>query len=292
MKIRLAALSLLLFSAASAIAAPVACPFSYWKASFKGSPTVQATCLLRPVLQFANLGVQQPLPDFLQQHVGKPIAISAAQLRRYLADEDISQIDLGGPVDQPLSRAAMRIGAPAARYFVIHDTSYPNYLTEPIPANINDESWDFNDFGIHNPNTGGGPKAHVYVNRVGVSLAVNDFSVPRYATKLEKAQPALTGLFLHIELIQPRNSVPSAGKGNDGAAPQPGYTEAQYQRLALLYISASVRKGIWLVPAFHAVVDTGYANGHDDPQNFSVEEWTKTISALNKALKSHPSVKD
>lgn len=289
--IRLAALSLLLFSAITVAAAPVACPFSYWKASFKGSATVQATCLLRPVLQFANLGAQLPLPEFLQNHVGKRIAISAAQLRRYLADENISEADLGGPVDKPLSRAAMRIGAPAARYFVIHDTSYPNYLAEPIPDNINEASWDFNNFTLHNPNAGNGPKAHSYVNRLGVSLTVNEFSVPQYATKLEKAQPALTGLFLHIELVQPRNSVPTAGKGNDGAAPQPGYSQAQYQRLALLYISASVRKGEWLVPAFHAVVDTGYANGHDDPQNFSLDEWAQAISAFNMELKTL-SVKD
>lgn len=285
MKLRLAALSLLLFFATNVAAAPVACPFSYWKASFKGSPTVQATCLLRPVLQFANLGAQQPLPEFLQNHVGKRIAISAAQLRRYLADENISEADLGGPVDKPLSRAAMRIGAPAARYFVIHDTSYPNYLAEPIPDNINEASWDFNDFTLHNPNAGNGPKAHSYVNRLGVSLTVNEFSVPQYATKLEKAQPALTGLFLHIELVQPRNSVPSAGKGNDGAAPQPGYSQAQYQRLALLYISASVRKGEWLVPAFHAVIDTGYVNGHDDPQNFLISIWNKKILDVFDSVK-------
>jgi hypothetical protein len=78
--------------------------------------------------------------------------------------------------------------------------------------------------------------------------------------------------------------VPGGGRGNDGLAPDPGFTPAQYDRLALLYIAASVRKGTWLIPAFHAVLDTGFANGHDDPQNFSLADWSASLSRLQAAL--------
>ena len=105
-----------------------------------------------------------------------------------------------------------------------------------------------------------------------------------YASKLEKDKPSLTGLFLHVELVQPRRSVPGGGKGNDGLAPDPGFTPAQYDRLALLYFAASVRKGTWLIPAFHAVLDTGFANGHDDPQNFSLADWSASLSRLQAVL--------
>ena len=198
----------------------------------------------------------------------------------WLAGQGIAEADVGGAVDAPLSRAVGRLAAPMARFFVIHDTSYPNFLLETIPDYINDASWDFNDFSLRNPALGGGPKGHVYVNRLGDSLAVRDFGTPGYASKLEKDKPSLTGLFLHVELVQPRHSVPGGGKGNDGLAPDPGFTPAQYDRLALLYIAASVRKGTWLIPAFHAVLDTGFVNGHDDPQNFSLTAWSQAIARL------------
>lgn len=55
-------------------------------------------------------------------------------------------------------------------------------------------------------------------------------------------------------------------------------------RLALTYIAASVRRGEWLVPAFHAVVDEGLANGHDDPQNFDVADWSQHLCGYLKQL--------
>ncbi|WP_146009733.1 hypothetical protein [Janthinobacterium sp. ROICE36] len=282
---RLPALLLLLcLSLPAAAQKQAACPYAAWKSGFKGDARAQATCLLRPVKLYARLGASAPLPEFLDSHVGKKITLEAARLRTYLAAHGIDEKDVGGAVDAPLSRAVGRLVAPMARYFVIHDTSYPNFLAESIPAHINDADWDFNDFSLRNPALGGGPKGHVYVNRLGGSLAVRDFGRPGYASKLEKDKPSLTGLFLHVELVQPRNSVPGGGKGNDGLAPDPGFTPAQYDRLALLYIAASVRKGKWLIPAFHAVLDTGFANGHDDPQNFSLAEWSASLSRLHSAL--------
>lgn len=53
--------------------------------------------------------------------------------------------------------------------------------------------------------------------------------------------------------------------------PRPGLTQEQYYRLALLYIAASSRARAWLIPAFHAVLDQGIFDGHDDPQNFDLK---------------------
>ena len=286
MTLRPALLSLLLFATAGTALAQkqAACPYAAWKSGFKGDARAQATCLLRPVKLYARLGDSAPLPDFLDARIGQRTGIAPARLRAWLVEQGIAETDVGGPVDAPLSRAVGRLAAPMARFFVIHDTSYPNFLLGTIPDHINDASWDFNDFALRNPALGGGPKGHVYVNRLGDSLSVRDFGTPGYASKLEKDKPSLTGLFLHVELVQPRRSVHGGGKGNDGLAPDPGFTPAQYDRLALLYFAASVRKGTWLIPAFHAVLDTGFANGHDDPQNFSLPDWSASLSRLQAAL--------
>ena len=62
---------------------------------------------------------------------------------------------------------------------------------------------------------------------------------------------ALKGLFLHVELIQPRRAA-GHGRRNDAQSPTPAFTTAQYDRLALLYVIASVRASRWLIPAYHA----------------------------------------
>jgi hypothetical protein len=67
-------------------------------------------------------------------------------------------------------------------------------------------------------------------------------------------------------------------------APQPGFSEAQYRRLALLYVAASLRAGTWLIPAYHAVLDSGFDGGHDDPQNFDLAVWDARLGALFKVL--------
>jgi len=270
----------LLLSLPAAAQNTAACPWAAWKSGFQGNPRAQAICLLRPVRMYARIGQSSALPAFLDRHVGEKITLGRSDLRAYLARQHINESELGGALDAPLSRASGRLVSPVARYFVIHDTSYPNFLLEPIPAAIDRRDWDFNDFALRNPARGAGPKGHVYVNRLGESVAVHGFDIANFASKLEKDKPTLTGLFLHVELVQPRKSDPAGGRGNDGVAPEPGFTPAQYDRLALLYIAASLRKGDWLIPAFHAVLDTGYANGHDDPQNFSLATWSESIAHL------------
>ena len=55
-------------------------------------------------------------------------------------------------------------------------------------------------------------------------------------------------------------------------------------RLALLYVAASVRKHEWLIPSFHAPMDAMLQNAHDDPQNFDLDCWANSLGTLLTAL--------
>ena len=90
----------------------------------------------------------------------------------------------------------------------------------------------------------------------------------------------------HIELIQPRQRDPQGGAKNDALSPDPGFSDAQYERLALLYVSASLQHGTWLIPGYHAAVDAGIPDGHDDPQNFDLARWGRKLDALLGELKA------
>jgi hypothetical protein len=94
----------------------------------------------------------------------------------------------------------------------------------------------------------------------------------------------LKGLFLHVELIQPRRSEAGRGWRNDAQSPNPGFTAVQYDRLALLYVIASVRAEHWLIPAFHAAIDSGIRNGHDDPLHFDVGSFAAGLGRLMDEL--------
>jgi hypothetical protein len=45
----------------------------------------------------------------------------------------------------------------------------------------------------------------------------------------------------------------------------------------LLYVVASIRRGRWLIPAFHAVLDGYFAQGHDDPQKFDMRAFSRAV---------------
>ncbi len=169
-----------------------------------------------------------------------------------------------------------------AKYFVIHDTSGPYYGHRAFPddINVNPKVNNLQSFACSDE----WGKAHVVVNRMGDSLFNHDFSIPWRETKFEQAAEfggALKGLFVHIEMIQPRRA--GAG-GGDGHSPDPAFTPAQYDRLALLYTIVSVRTGRWLVPAFHAALDADIRNGHDDPLNFKVDSFADSIDRLIEKL--------
>ncbi len=174
-----------------------------------------------------------------------------------------------------------------ALYFIIHDTSAPYLKDEPFPAEINDKNWRGNNLEIWLAQ----PVAHVFVNRAGESLTVVEFDEPvkkGFGTKFARdfLKTDARGLQIHIELIQPRRREPKiANPNNDAIAPVPGFTAEQYERLSLLYVAASLRRGVWMIPAFHAATDAGIKDAHDDPQNFELKVWAKSLEKFLDKLK-------
>ena len=258
----------------------------------------QAKCLLRQPKIFGNVGpTLTSLPVPFDQLLTRPtIDISKEQLRRYLQAQGINEADIGGSLDKPVSRTNNNNPrAELARYFIIHDTSTPNLGNANFPNNINQSSWEFNNFNKY----GSGEKspAHIIINRVGESVTRKDFNIPWRSTKRESDQfcgvNKCKGLFLAVELVQPRKCQPNAGQiqcspptKNDAKSPEPGFTKAQLDRLAVVYIAASVRRGKWLIPAFHVVLDQIVQGGHDDPQNFNLDQWSKQLNDILTEIRS------
>lgn len=258
----------------------------------------QAKCLLRQPKIFGNVGpTLTSLPVPFDQLLTRPtIDISKEQLRRYLQAQGINEADIGGSLDNPVSRTNNNNpSAELARYFIIHDTSTPNLGNANFPNNINQSSWEFNNFNKY----GSGEKspAHIIINRVGESVTRKDFNIPWRSTKRESDQfcgvNKCKGLFLAVELVQPRRCQPNPGQTqcspptkNDAKSPDPGFTKAQLDRLAVVYIAASVRRGKWLIPAFHVVLDQIVQGGHDDPQNFNLDQWSKQLNDILTEIRS------
>ena len=284
-------LGALAVAAGSATAQPVvgACRFDVAALSFAGTPSEQAQCLLRPIAIGGVPGPWLPqLPPALGRLLGQQgVEVTRETLRRYLGGQGLQEARLGGSLASPVSRA--RGGAPqapAARYFVIHDTSAPYLRDQPFPADL-DTLPAINGLDRYR-SASNEAVAHVFVSRRGETMVGHDFSVPWRATRLESQVVGLPskGLFLHIELVQPSRRDPSnSNSNNDRFAPDPGFARAQYEMLALLYVMASVRAGQWLVPAFHAALDEGIQGGHDDPQNFQLTLLDEAIGRLLTTLR-------
>jgi hypothetical protein len=239
----------------------------------------QARMLLRKVLLTGKVSSELAYLDAeFSKRVGQKCAITRDQLRVYLEKNHISEWEIGGNIDMPVSSLADSTGGVTyAKYMVIHDTSYPRY-GDGFPKNINDDNWEWNRLNRWVANV-----THIYVNRLGDSKTVTPFNEGMTATKLERyllGESATKGLYLHIELIQPRKSVKGYGRHNDVGSPEIGFTDSQYQRLALLYTTAAVRKGEYLIPAFHACVDAGIKYAHDDPQNFDLARFFTVLNTL------------
>lgn len=264
------------------------CEFDPEKLSFKGTAAEQAACLARPVLPGGAIDKEPgKLPEDFLARVGTTKDLPAlSDLMTYLLAVGFAR-ELAFGLPLPISRANSNdADAPSARYFVIHDTSAPNFRQKPFPEFAD---WDH---GINNLNryrcANAIEPAHFFINRRGEILKGHDFLVPWRATKFEGATnfgTRLRGLFVHTELIQPRRAMPGRGWLNDFLAPTPGFSRAQYDRLALVYIVASRRAGEWMIPAFHAVIDDGIYDKHDDPQNF---EFAKFNDAINRLLNRIP----
>ena len=259
------------------------CGFDVEALQFAGDALTQARCLMRPV---ATGGVLSPqpatLPDSLVALIGQPTGELKSQLRLYLTARRIGDAAIGGSLDALLSHARDDDpAAPVARYFVLHDTSVP-WLGDAT-AFPPDDSPALNDLARF---AGPDAVAHMFVNRNGQTLLGHDFRTPWRATQLEvkRIGVASRGLFLHTEFAQPRRRDPAGSARNDRIAPEPGFTDAQYSQMALLYAAASARRGDWLIPAFHAAIDEGIPGAHDDPQHFDVLLFSAALDRLRFLL--------
>lgn len=264
------------------------CVWDQATVSYQGTAVEQATCLLRPVAKggvVAGTGI--PLPAQLAARIGQPISISRSAFRRYLAAQGIEETSLGGGLDEPLSATE---GEPAhpALYFVIHDTSNILCSRDDFPGDSDAPGAAWNQAALWQSSA----QAHLYLTRDGAAYSPQGrtFSTPWRATKHEMSIGIGTrGRFLHIENVQLRrpeldSDAPlTNAQGdcvNDRIAQSPGFTPRQMHLLGLTYIAASVRAGHWLIPAYHATIDSPYPGGHDDPQNFDLRAWSGIIDAV------------
>jgi hypothetical protein len=265
------------------------CTFDPVALSFAGTPLEQAECLMRGMDASRNLAPKRAsLPETLATRIGTDTGLpSREELSTFLSKENL-EWNFAAYLWQPVSHADDNDpDAPTARYFVIHDTSGPNFGHRPFPDDIDGASQinNLKNFVC----TDGLGRAHVVVNRTGDMLVDHELAIPWRETKFEQALnfgSALKGLFLHFELIQPRRSAHGHGSHNDAQAPDPAFTTAQYDRLALLYVVASVRAGHWLIPAFHAAIDAGIHNSHDDPMDFDIDSFANSLALIIEKLQA------
>jgi hypothetical protein len=254
------------------------CGYDVAARAFRGAPADQAACLTRWVAKGGVIG-RPTVTRFLRAHAGTAVAISPARLAGYLAASGVDAgRELGGDPSTPVT----------ADYFIIHDTSEPNCSHAGWSKTLCPEAGKLpraRDTAAFAAELGylGHPKpapdrlAHAWTDRVGGSITEVPFDQPLRSTKFESCldTAAKAGLFLAVENTQPRVHDPKGPDGNDFLAPRPGFTRAQYDRLALLYVAASVRRGRWLIPAFHALLDARFLEGHDDPQHFDMRAFSR-----------------
>ena len=269
--------SAIFFSAIGNAATIGGCKFDTATHQFKGSLPEQAKCLLRKVKPKGSGATVQPIPDWLDAHVGTPVTFTKDKLEKYLQDNGIAAADIAGALNPG--------DAPDLRYFVIHDTSYPEEPKEAgFPANIDSPDYDGNKLSTW---TGKITKrVNLIVTRDGKSQVFRDWGAtrPLAAIKLELAaysQPSKK-YFAHVENVQPRLK-----PANSFAwiAPTPGFSGKQEGRLALAFVVASFRAGKWLVPAYHFNIDEGLPDGHDDPQNADLASFVGKVEQIEAALR-------
>lgn len=255
------------------------CQFDRETLTFAGTPTQQAACLLRKVKLLGETE-PQPLPPVLVHLLSSGGAPSEGQKTAAIAA--FPRLYRSYAAQHQHREASQTAAGLPLRYFVIHDTSTPFYAKARFPRQL-DQDHKVNDFTPYMDGTfAPEPVAHIFLSRYGQIWAGHDFSEGWRATKLESqviGVPA-RGRFAHIELVQPRRFLPGAESRDFTQGPVPGFSDAQYRQLAALYVYASARAGHWLIPAFHATLDEGIPDGHDDPQNFKLERFGEELEEL------------
>lgn len=254
------------------------CRFDLATLTFAGAPAEQAECLLQKVRRAGELSPQR-LPPALRQRIASEAAPSPQALAAALAA--FPEPYRAYASEHARTPASVTQGGLPLRYLVIHDTSTPFLGREPFPPHL-DRDARVNSFDAY---LGPEPVAHIFLNRFGQIWPGHELAEPWRATKLETRQVgvAARGRFVHIELVQPRRYARGSTSLGDTLAPKPGFSPEQYRQLAALYVYASARAGIWLIPAFHATLDSGLDDAHDDPQNFELKAFAREVERLSGA---------
>lgn len=259
--------------------------FDFKNLKYLGTVEQQCEILLRRPLRGGHVEKKKTYIDsaFLRL-ITQKLNIGKTKLKNYLNRHLIDENDIGGSIDNKIStiiNPSTRL-PDTAKYFIFHDVSYEQPGIE-FPTNIDSLSYQANQFSYWTKVQKAQKEvlAHVFVNRLGESQTYADFSKPCLTTKFENSkynkQFSLKGLFLGVELVQPRLR-PNARTKYYSIAPTEGFTAKQYERLAIIYIAASVRKGSWLIPAFHICIDELLdPNSHDDPQKFELTNFTDSV---------------
>jgi hypothetical protein len=251
------------------------CPFDSTTMQFSGTPLKQAQCLLRFPKQFGHVDdAIATIPAKLTSILSNldTLGFTKEMLRKVLAKRGVLEANIGGSLDSTVSRANNNDPTKSlANYFAIHDTSGELSSAEDFDPNfINTNKWTGNHLASLPSKT-----THVYITRDGLTKTDRDYQIPWRATLFEKPD-IHKGRFLHHEMTQPRKF----SNGYHSLAPDPGFTTIQYELLALCYFAASLRRGRWLIPAFHCVLDLEIIDAHDDPQHFDLVTWDNAIATI------------
>jgi hypothetical protein len=213
-------------------------------------------------------------------HSPSNLGITKSQLR-FLPAEARHSGEYGGRFDnRRLCHADTdNPSAPAARYFVIHDTSFKLKASETFdPAFINTTNWSGNRLA-----TLPRGKTHIYITRLGQTLTDKSYLTPWRATQFE-LKPNHTR-FRDCSCITSWCS--------------PARVRAIPIRILLILVLrpssmcgwlfniviASVRRGNWMVPTFHCVLDLGVGT-HDDPQRFDLAAWGAALDDVLAAVRA------
>ena len=194
-----------------------ACAFDPQTSSYSGDPVAQAKCLMRGMdaTRKSRAGAGK-LAAALASRVGQDSGLPSREALSAFLSKENSSMGFRRYLWQPVSRAHDNdADAPPARYFVIHDTSGPNYGHRSFPADI-DVSAKLNNLGSFKCSDGWG-KAHVVVNRSGGMLLDHDFAIPWRETRFEQAANFAGG---PEGALPPRRAHPAAAQRSRSRAAQ------------------------------------------------------------------------
>jgi hypothetical protein len=212
LKLLLIQLILGAFTATLLSAQPASHQFDYLRLKYSGGIKQECEILLKKPLRGGHVKAKKPKIDsvFLALISGEML-VNKQKFRDYLDSNTIIQADIGCNIDNGLST----IINPAtnkretAKYFILHDVSYSQDGLI-FPGNIDSISYRANQFSYWTKiqKEKNVTLAHVFINRLGESKTYANFSHPCLTTKFEKPKYNkhfnLQGLFLGVELVQPR----------------------------------------------------------------------------------------